>query len=385
MKIKIFAVAFPSRRFPVISLITIFLSLYPIPRLLSAASQANVSQAMDLARPVLLDGMPDTLFTNHLKQSEVRNPHGNIMEVLFLVFQESIQEQNEAKKYWLSKLKTSENQDELKSELANYLNELVNASQEIANSAGSPNYSAIPSFVRLEAALERFEAKLNMSNLPYAEDKSLRTMVEQDRRFYMNSRVFEQKFRSQVLTSKPGESHSSITDQRAQEVTPQSAKGITTSGPPPFPKMLDFEAEDLFNSNKTMVSGGKVGPQLMAEFGSGWSNNTQLFWGQGSTGAVLDLVLDVPMAATYAIELYMTRAPDYGILKIEVDGKASPVEFHGYSPRVIGANPVQVGKFSLQAGQRKISFMITGKNQNSTGYAAGIDRVKLYPVGAPSR
>jgi hypothetical protein len=149
------------------------------------------------------------------------------------------------------------------------------------------------------------------------------------------------------------------------------------------PRMLNFEAEDLFSANKIMVGGGNAGPQSMSGFGSGWSNNSQLFWGQGSPGAVLDLILDVPAAATYAVELYMTRAPDYGILKIEVDGKASPVEFYGYSPRVIGANPVQVGKFSLQAGQRKISFMIIDKNENSAGYAAGIDRVKLYPVGAP--
>jgi len=54
---------------------------------------------------------------------------------------------------------------------------------------------------------------------------------------------------------------------------------------------------------------------------------------------VLDLILDVSAAATYALELYMTRAPDYGILKIEVDGKVSPVEFYGLSLRVIGPTP----------------------------------------------
>lgn len=149
-----------------------------------------------------------------------------------------------------------------------------------------------------------------------------------------------------------------------------------------LPQMLDFEAEDLLKENKATASGGNMGLQSMDQFGARWSNGAQLFWGGGTRGAVLDLILDIPVAATYAVELYMTRAPDYGILRIEVDGKASSVEFQGYSPRVVGANPLQVGKFSLQAGQRKISLMITGKYQDSSGHAAGIDRIRLYPAGA---
>jgi hypothetical protein len=152
---------------------------------------------------------------------------------------------------------------------------------------------------------------------------------------------------------------------------------------PISPRMLDFEAEDLLTAKKILVKGGRTATQPMISFGSGWSNNTQLFWSGGEPGAVLDMIIDVPSPALYAVELYMTRAPDYGNLRIEVDGKTSSVHFNGYSPKVIGANPVQAGKFSLQAGQRMISLMITDKYSASSGYYAGIDRIKLYPVGAP--
>ncbi|MBF8258911.1 MAG: hypothetical protein HW377_1285 [Actinobacteria bacterium] len=147
--------------------------------------------------------------------------------------------------------------------------------------------------------------------------------------------------------------------------------------------MFTVEAEQLVQANKALVNGGKVAVQPMAGFGSGWSGNAQLFWSGGAVGAVLDLLVDVPAAATYAVELYMTRAPDYADLKIEVDGKPSPVPFSGYAPTVMAPGPMQVGKFSLQPGSRKVSFMIRGKYQQSTGYFVGIDQVRFYPAGAP--
>jgi hypothetical protein len=72
----------------------------------------------------------------------------------------------------------------------------------------------------------------------------------------------------------------------------------------------------------------------------------------------------------------------YGRLKIEVDGKPSPVTFDGMASKVAPTGPTQVGNFPLPAGQRRISFMIVGKHPQSSGYYAGIDRIRLYPVGS---
>jgi len=149
------------------------------------------------------------------------------------------------------------------------------------------------------------------------------------------------------------------------------------------PTLIEFEAEDLLKGNAVVVNGGNAVVQPMGAFaGSSWSGGQQLFWSGGSVGAVLDLLVDVTVPSKYIVELYMTRAPDYGQLYIEVDGKPAPVGFDGMSPGVVQKGPTQVGSFAMQAGQHRISFMISGKNAQSTGYYAGIDRLRLYPAGA---
>lgn len=146
---------------------------------------------------------------------------------------------------------------------------------------------------------------------------------------------------------------------------------------------IEFEAEALLNGNAVVVNGGNAVVQPMGAFaGSSWSGGQQLFWSGGSVGAVLDLLVDVTVPSKYIVELYMTRAPDYGQLQIEVDGTPAPVGFDGMSPGVVQKGPTQVGSFAMQAGQHRISFMISGKNAQSTGFYAGIDRLRLYPAGA---
>jgi hypothetical protein len=115
----------------------------------------------------------------------------------------------------------------------------------------------------------------------------------------------------------------------------------------------------------------------MSGFGQGWSGDAQLLWAGGQPGAVLDLILDVPVDAIYVVELHMTRAPDFGQLRIQVDGKDGAATFDGYSPTVVPSGPVPIGSFNLGSGPRKVSFMIAGKNRNATGFLAGIDFIRL--------
>lgn len=144
-------------------------------------------------------------------------------------------------------------------------------------------------------------------------------------------------------------------------------------------QMFAIEGEALIA--KAKANAGRVAAQPMSQFGKGWSGDAHLLWTGGATGAVLDLVVDVPASAMYAVELYFTRAPDYAQIAIEIDGKSSPATFSGYAPRVAPPAPLQAGKFPLQAGARKLSLKITGKVAQSTGYLVGLDQVKFYPAG----
>ena len=53
----------------------------------------------------------------------------------------------------------------------------------------------------------------------------------------------------------------------------------------------------------------------------------------------------------------------------------------GFTPGVFAPIPMQMGKFTLQAGANKVSFMIVGKAGESSGHYAGIDRIRFYPAG----
>jgi hypothetical protein len=137
-----------------------------------------------------------------------------------------------------------------------------------------------------------------------------------------------------------------------------------------------YEGETFLTSGKVTVSGGNLMVQPMSAFGQGWSGDAQLFWGGGQSGAVLDLTLDVPTRAMYEVELHMTRAPDYGRLKIQVDGK-NAAQFDGYAPAVAPSGPISVGTFDLGPGPGKLSFMIWDKNTKATGFLVGIDYIRL--------
>ena len=144
------------------------------------------------------------------------------------------------------------------------------------------------------------------------------------------------------------------------------------------------EGEAFVRAKKFLVNAGKVDVQPMSRFGKGWSGDAQLFWSGGATGAVIDLLIDVPASGRYRVELHLTRAPDYARLKAEVEGQASSVSPDPYSATVLPPAPWQLGMFTLRSGTRKLSLMIVGKHPQSTNYYVGIDRVRLVSA-APEK
>jgi hypothetical protein len=140
-----------------------------------------------------------------------------------------------------------------------------------------------------------------------------------------------------------------------------------------------FEAEGLLSSGRTRVSGGQAVAQEMAGFGPGWSGNAQLFWHGGAVGATLDLLVDVPADGAWDVVIELTQAPDYAQLTFEVDRHPVDRPFDGYAPRVAGPVAVPLGSFAMQRGQRPVSLKIIGRNPSSTGFLAGIDRIRLSP------
>jgi hypothetical protein len=150
----------------------------------------------------------------------------------------------------------------------------------------------------------------------------------------------------------------------------------------PLPSAVDLEAEALLDRGRVRTDGGRAVVQGMAGFGGGWSGAAQLFWTGGRAGSTLDLVVDVPQAGTWSVVLFLTRAPDYARLQVDVDGKPG-ARFEGYAPRVTGPVEWRAGTFTLEPGPRRVRLTIAGKSPASTGLLAGIDRVRLQRAGTP--
>jgi hypothetical protein len=137
-----------------------------------------------------------------------------------------------------------------------------------------------------------------------------------------------------------------------------------------------FEGEKL----KTVsVSDGKAAAQDMSGFEGNWSNDSQLFWTGGKPGSKLELTLPVEKAGRYEIVAQFTKAKDYGIVQVSLDGEklGEPLDMHG--PDVVPSGALTLAQRELTAGEHKLTIEITGANEKSAGgkYFCGLDYVKL--------
>lgn len=152
-------------------------------------------------------------------------------------------------------------------------------------------------------------------------------------------------------------------------------------------KLFIIEAEKLIASGDAKYSEpGFMDVQGMAPFGPGWGNNAQLFWG-GTLNNELVLDFDAHTAGGtaetlidgfYEVYAHLTRAPDYGKVRVMVKGVGKQWALTGVVD-TWGASvkppPFQspVGLYYLSQGRGSLHLKIVGKNDSSTGYLAGID------------
>ncbi|MDR3621256.1 MAG: DUF2961 domain-containing protein [Paludisphaera borealis] len=138
-----------------------------------------------------------------------------------------------------------------------------------------------------------------------------------------------------------------------------------------------IEAEDLRVRDKTA---GDTPIQDMTPFGDAWSGAQQLFWIVREPGARLDLEVRVEQDGTYALWGGFTKAPDYAMVQLALDGKdlGRPIDL--YAPGVVHSGAAALGVLSLETGTHVLSLTIAGKNPKSTSYLVGLDWLKLAPT-----
>ena len=147
---------------------------------------------------------------------------------------------------------------------------------------------------------------------------------------------------------------------------------------PPLPEHLtplsgvatpSIEAESLLG--KCQVTGGRAVVQNMSGFGGKWSGDAQLWWVEAKAGDRLTLPIEVSAGGNYELIGFFTRAADYGIIRVYMNGKEAGSLIDGYAGNVEPTGPVSLGRVELIKGTNKLEIEMVGKDVRSSGYSGG--------------
>jgi hypothetical protein len=139
-----------------------------------------------------------------------------------------------------------------------------------------------------------------------------------------------------------------------------------------------IEGEKLKILAKT---GGETQEQDLTGFAGQWSNDAHLWWIGAKPGDKLDLALPVKGAAKYRVNMQLTKAPDYGIVQLYLDGEKLGAPIDLYNKAVGPTGSLALGEHDLTAGEHKLTVEIVGANDKAIkSYMFGLDYVKLDPL-----
>jgi hypothetical protein len=139
-----------------------------------------------------------------------------------------------------------------------------------------------------------------------------------------------------------------------------------------------LEGESLKILSKTA---GKTQEQDMDRYNSEWSGAAQVWWTLAKPGDRLDIALPVAKTGRYTVSLQLTKARDYGIVQLSLDGQnlGQPIDL--YNPEVVPSGTLKFGEHELSAGEHKLSVTIQGANPAALkAYMFGLDFVALETV-----
>ena len=145
-----------------------------------------------------------------------------------------------------------------------------------------------------------------------------------------------------------------------------------------------YKVKGVIEGEKLKVQGktsGNVDEQDLTGFPGQWSNDAHLWWTGAKPGDKLDLDLPVNAAGKYQVSLQLTKAPDYGVVQLSLDGQKLGDALDLYNPSVVPTGALAMGTHDLTAGDHKLTVEIVGANDKAIkNYMFGLDYVKLDPA-----
>jgi hypothetical protein len=127
---------------------------------------------------------------------------------------------------------------------------------------------------------------------------------------------------------------------------------------------------------------GNVQEQGMAGYGKGkWKNDNQMWWTGAQPGDKIDVVLKVAETGLYDVAVKLTKAIDYGIVQLYIDGQKAGTPIDLFHDGVVPTGPISIGRHTLAAGDHKLTVEIVGANPKAVkSYMFGLDSILMQPV-----
>jgi hypothetical protein len=107
------------------------------------------------------------------------------------------------------------------------------------------------------------------------------------------------------------------------------------------------------------------------------------FDNHNADGSRASFPLDVEDGDTYGLTAAFVRGPNFGVVQVSIDGRPVGAPFDGYAAVLARATPLSLGTLALSEGKHILTLTVTGKNEASTDYLAGLDLLVLDSTAAP--
>jgi D-arabinan exo alpha-(1,3)/(1,5)-arabinofuranosidase (non-reducing end) len=113
-----------------------------------------------------------------------------------------------------------------------------------------------------------------------------------------------------------------------------------------------------------------------------WSNEQQLWWIDGRPGDHLDLLVPIKEKGRYRVFAYLTKAIDYGVVKLTFNDQPAEQLFDRFNDGV-ATDELELGVFDLQAGKNLLRVEMVGMNPSEDAvprHMFGLDCLRLEEV-----
>lgn len=111
--------------------------------------------------------------------------------------------------------------------------------------------------------------------------------------------------------------------------------------------------------------------------GTGWGGLHQMFVGATQPGDWIEFIVPVIVSGRYDLEMWLTRAPDFGIVRLSLDGQ-DLTDVDLYFAEVLPTRGIDLGEHDLAMGEHTVRVTVLGKSPLSTGFKFGVDVISLY-------